>query len=279
MSVIPMKRAVEAEEIAAAAVFLASDNARSINGDTIAIDGGSLTRGYPALLTGLKKAVMIAAGRYTSGRIAIANLSSSIESLELRRVEGATFEDLVALSNLLFLRGDLLGRIADHDRAERVANEAVAASPDTARALYIRARLAERFHCFQEAHALLDEALAAGHPEREIDATRAALFQATGKYSEALVLRERLADDDRGIHTLGALASLLAEMDQWAAAESCYAAALDADDQRPPSALRPTAVRIGRERDAPRRSAPCGGALRRARRDSAGARSGPRTSR
>ena len=55
MSVIPMNRAVEAEEIAAAAVFLASDNARSINGDTIAIDGGSLTRGYPALLTGLNK--------------------------------------------------------------------------------------------------------------------------------------------------------------------------------------------------------------------------------
>lgn len=55
MSVIPMKRAVEAEEIAAAAVFLASDNARSINGDTIVIDGGSLTQGYPALLTGLNK--------------------------------------------------------------------------------------------------------------------------------------------------------------------------------------------------------------------------------
>src|SRR6201997_4367800 len=56
LDVIPMKRPVSAEEIAAAAVFLASDEARSINGDTIAIDGGSLTRGYPALLTGLKKA-------------------------------------------------------------------------------------------------------------------------------------------------------------------------------------------------------------------------------
>ena len=59
MSVIPMNRAVEAEEIAAAAVFLASDNARSINGDTIVIDGGSLTRGYPALLTGLNKSQRI----------------------------------------------------------------------------------------------------------------------------------------------------------------------------------------------------------------------------
>ena len=59
MSVIPMKRAVEVSEIAAAAVFLASDNARSINGDTIVIDGGSLTRGYPALLTGLNKSQRI----------------------------------------------------------------------------------------------------------------------------------------------------------------------------------------------------------------------------
>jgi NAD(P)-dependent dehydrogenase (short-subunit alcohol dehydrogenase family) len=56
LGIIPMRRPVAAEEIAAAAVFLASDGARSINGDTIAIDGGSLTRGYPALLTGLKKA-------------------------------------------------------------------------------------------------------------------------------------------------------------------------------------------------------------------------------
>jgi NAD(P)-dependent dehydrogenase (short-subunit alcohol dehydrogenase family) len=54
LSKIPMNRAVDAREIAAAAVFLASDAARSINGHTIVIDGGSLTRGYPALLTGLK---------------------------------------------------------------------------------------------------------------------------------------------------------------------------------------------------------------------------------
>jgi NAD(P)-dependent dehydrogenase (short-subunit alcohol dehydrogenase family) len=52
LGAIPTRRPVAAQEIAAAALFLASDEARSINGETIAIDGGSLTRGYPALLTG-----------------------------------------------------------------------------------------------------------------------------------------------------------------------------------------------------------------------------------
>ena len=126
----------------------------------------------------------------------------------------------VALSKFLFVRGDLLGRIVDHDRAELVATEAIALSPGTGSALYIRAQLAERFHRFEEANALLDRALAAGYPRQEIDVEKAALLQATGQYSEALVLRERLAKDDPGIHTLGALASLLAEMDQWAAAET-----------------------------------------------------------
>jgi len=53
LGVIPMNRAVNADEIAAAAICLASDDARSINGSTVVIDAGSLTRGYPALLTGV----------------------------------------------------------------------------------------------------------------------------------------------------------------------------------------------------------------------------------
>ena len=43
---------------------------------------------------------MIDAGRYTSGRIALANLSTSIDSLEHRRAEGATFDSLVVLLHL-----------------------------------------------------------------------------------------------------------------------------------------------------------------------------------
>jgi tetratricopeptide (TPR) repeat protein len=99
-----------------------------------------------------------------------------------------------------------------------------------ARALYIQAQLSGRFHRFQEAGALLGRALGAGHPAHEIDIERAALLQATGRYEDALVLREKLANGDPGIHTLGALASLQAEMAQWVAAETSYAAALDADN-------------------------------------------------
>ena len=174
--------------------------------------------------------MMIDRKRYTSGRIALANLSASIDSLERRRAEGMTFDDLVSLSNLLFLRGDLLGRIADHDRAEAVAKDAVALCPGTAPALYTGARIASRFHRFEEATTLLDEATAAGYSTNDIDVERAALLQATGNYDNALAVRERLATEDPGIHTLGALASLLAEVGEWLAAQAHYISALDKDN-------------------------------------------------
>jgi tetratricopeptide (TPR) repeat protein len=75
----------------------------------------------------------------------------------------------------------------------------------------------------------LYQALEAGYPRIKIDVEKATLLQARGQYHEALDLRERLAKDDPGIHSVGALATLLAEMGEWAAAENRYSAALDAD--------------------------------------------------
>jgi tetratricopeptide (TPR) repeat protein len=172
---------------------------------------------------------MISAGVYTSGRIAMANLSAAIDSFELRRSEAAEFDDLVALAKLLFARGDVLGRIEDHERADLIAAEAIATSSTRAHALYIRAQLADRFHRFEEASAVLDQALAAGYPPREIDLERAALLQAVGRHAEALNLREQLVKRNPGIQTFGGLASLLAEMGQWSAADATYKMALDAD--------------------------------------------------
>jgi tetratricopeptide (TPR) repeat protein len=178
--------------------------------------------------------MMIDPKRYTNGRIALANLSASIESLELGRMTSPSSEGLSTLSNLLFLRGDVLGRIADHDRGELAALEAIALSKHTGTVFYTRARLAGRFHRFEEAKELLDRAQAAGYPTHEIEIERAALLQATGQYDEAFALREKLVRDDPGIHTLGALATLMAEMDQWDAAEGRYTIALDTDDSISP---------------------------------------------
>ncbi|AZO19824.1 MAG: hypothetical protein E5W38_04790 [Mesorhizobium sp.] len=174
--------------------------------------------------------MMIEPERYTSGKIALVNLSASIDALESRRTHSATFDELVGLSKLLFVRGDVLGCIADHDRAESIANEAVAMCAGTAGALHVSAKLAARFHRFREAENLLNQALAMRHPRNEIDAQRAALLQATGRFEEALMLRERLAEQDPSIQTIGALASLLAEMGQWTAAEQSYSNALGTDD-------------------------------------------------
>ena len=172
---------------------------------------------------------MISAERYVSGRSALATLSTSIASLTCGRGRAASFADRARLAELLFLRGDLLGRIADHDRAELAASEAIALAPGTAGALFVRAWLAARFHRFEEAGVLLDCARAAGHAKQPIDAERAALLQATGLYGEALTLRKAMAHTAPGIRTLGALASLLADMGEWQAAESRFTAALDAD--------------------------------------------------
>lgn len=173
--------------------------------------------------------MIIDAKRYTSGRIALANLSASIESLQVLRSNGASVADLLTLSNLLFLHGDLLGRISAHDRAELVATEGIELSTDMGLVFFTRARLAGRFHRFGQAFLLLDRAAEAGYARREIDIEQASLLQATGKYREALILRERLASDDPGIHTVGALATLLAEMDEWGQAEQRYAGALESD--------------------------------------------------
>ena len=176
---------------------------------------------------------MIEHGRYTSGRIAVANLSTTIEALEHRRPgvrasrTCSCFRPFSSCAATCSAGSPTTtGRIRSPSRRSGRA--------DLATGLFVRGRLAARFHRFGEAQALLDTALAAGYPRREVDAERAALLQATGRYAEALLLRERMALEEPGIHTLGALASLQAEMDRWEAAEASYVAALDEDTRVSP---------------------------------------------
>ena len=229
LGVIPMKRAVAAEEIAAAAVFLASDNARSINGETIAIDGGSLTRGYPALLTGLRKAsddrARTVYERPDRGRESLGvdrePGASSRRGRELRRPARAVEASVRARRPARPDRGPRPGRAGRHRGCGVVARRRERAlHPCAARGAFPSVRGGGR--------------AARSRARRRISRARGrcrtgGAAPGDRPVREALSLRERLAKEDPGIHTLGALASLLAEMDRWAAAETSYAAALEAD--------------------------------------------------
>ena len=158
LGAIPMNRAVAAEEIAAAAVFLASDGAQIHQRR----DDRHRRRLVDARLSGAadrteRKCHDRARTLYERPHRGRQSFGDRSKAWSFAVSKARSFEDLVALSKLLFLRGDLLGRIADHDRAEPVAKEAIALAPRCGGCALIRARLAGRFHRFNEAPALLDQ--------------------------------------------------------------------------------------------------------------------------
>src|SRR4051812_39596483 len=72
----------------------------------------------------------------TSGEIALSNLDSQIQAVEaLVARDGAARSQLIPL---LLMRGQLRGRIADYERADRLAGELVAAAPRSVEALQLR---------------------------------------------------------------------------------------------------------------------------------------------
>ena len=93
------------------------------------------------------------------------------------------------LVDLLLLRGHVLGRIADYERAAELAELLVRDAPDDGAAWLARARTRATFHRFAEALADLDAAGRCGADRATLDAERAAILQAVGCYAEALVLR------------------------------------------------------------------------------------------
>jgi tetratricopeptide (TPR) repeat protein len=126
------------------------------------------------------------------------------------------------LVDLLILRGDVLGRIADYEQAAGLAELLVCAAPDDGAAWLARARTRATFHRFAKAFADLDAAGRCGADQATLDAERAAILQAVGCYAEALVLRRTAAERRPDFTTLGALAVLEAEGGEVAQAERLF---------------------------------------------------------
>jgi tetratricopeptide (TPR) repeat protein len=159
----------------------------------------------------------------TSGAIALVNLQGQIDGLELQAARGrlavAQRADLI---DLLSLRGHVLGRIADYECAAELAEQFVCDAPADGLAFLARARMRATFHCFSEALADLDMAERLGWDRTGLDAERAAIFQALGRYNEALALCRNAVERQPDFATLGALAVLQAERGEFAEAERLF---------------------------------------------------------
>ena len=160
----------------------------------------------------------------TSGSIALTNLQAQIDGLEARAaVARLTVPQQTGLIDLISLRGHVLGRIADYERAAALAERLVCDVPTDGSAFLARARARATFHRFAKALSNLDVAERLGLDRAILDGERAAIFQALGRYDEALALRRGAAERWPDFATLGALAGLQAERGEIAEAERLFA--------------------------------------------------------
>ena len=131
----------------------------------------------------------------TAGIIAVGNLKARIDGQVSRAAGGRlTLDERAELVDLIALRGHVLGCVADAERAAALADELVVQMPSDARSFLTRARMRGAFHRFESALTDLDAAEALGGNRVDVDAERAAIYQALGRYDEALAVRRMAVD-------------------------------------------------------------------------------------
>ncbi|MET9081679.1 tetratricopeptide repeat protein [Streptomyces sp. NPDC004237] len=150
--------------------------------------------------------------RTTAGLIAEGNLDAHLAGLRARAArEGLTADGWSELVELTALRGHVRGRIDEAEGAATLADAFVARAPRDPRALLARAGRAAHFHRFAAALDDLDTAAALGLDPRTADEERAAVYQALGRYDEALASCRYALSRRRDFRSLGAMARCRAE--------------------------------------------------------------------
>ena len=123
----------------------------------------------------------------TSGVLALGNLQAQIEGQARRARTGLlTVNDQAELIDLVTLRGHVLGCIADYEWAEERAEQLTRDAPADGVAFLARARALATFHRFTDALTDLERAQRLGADPAVVGAEQAAIFQAVGRYDEAL---------------------------------------------------------------------------------------------
>lgn len=129
--------------------------------------------------------------------------------------------------SMLATHAQFFGALDDYDAALRAADELVKAHPKVAQAWLQRAGARQSLHEFAGALADLATAENLGADGDAVDAGRAGVWQALGRYDEALAVRRRLVKARATTATLTAYATLRGEMGDVAGAEATF---LDAQE-------------------------------------------------
>jgi tetratricopeptide (TPR) repeat protein len=148
----------------------------------------------------------------TDPAIAVGNLEGDIGAGEREVRHRASWERLVSLAELLLERGQYLGILRDYDRAAELAEEAVRIAGREGKTYLARAKTRAVFHRFADALDDLERADELLHDERASERQRASILQATGHHDEALAIAHRLTEERPSLATMGAEASILADM-------------------------------------------------------------------
>lgn len=153
--------------------------------------------------------------RTTSGSIALSNLNAQITSAEHLVAAGdPDGKRRRQLIDLLSMRAEFAGRIADLERAAGLAEQLPNDAPTVAESYLARAGMRSALHRFDEALEDLDEAERWGLPAQRTSGKRASIFDARGEVDEALRAQLDVVSTRSDIHTLGALAVLLGELER-----------------------------------------------------------------
>jgi tetratricopeptide (TPR) repeat protein len=167
---------------------------------------------------------MIAEQPLTDGTIALLNLDAQIDALDAEVSDGGTaIQTRAVLVELIALRGLIIGRIADYERAAAIAEQLVSDAPTDAQAWVARARTRSGFHRFSDALADLDRAAQLSVDADTVNAERAAIFQAVGRYDDAWTLRAKAEARRTSFEHVAALVGLHAERGELELAERVYA--------------------------------------------------------
>jgi tetratricopeptide (TPR) repeat protein len=164
-----------------------------------------------------------ASPRTTDGTIALSNLEAHIDGLERSAGRGELASPAWSeLIDLIALRAQILGRIADYERASDLAEQRALEAPADGLVFLARVRTRAALHRFDEALVDLDTAERLRAPHANLQAERAAILQAVGRYDEALTLRRTAAECRADFESLAGLACLHADLGEIAAAETWF---------------------------------------------------------